>query len=282
MEECENMRVGFIGTGSMGSLLIESFIDAGALKQSNISIINRSPEKAAALKATYPGITMSVSLEEIASTCEWLFLCVKPKEMPALFHALQPHVAADQIAISITSPISVESLDAALPCKTCRIIPSILNRTLSGSTLVTFGNKCTQEDQANLLRFVSAVSEPLQIEEEITRVASDIVSCGPAFFSFLAQRFIDGAVSETSISQEEATELTTSMIIGLGKLLESGHYTLPALQKRVCVPGGITGEGLAVLDDELGDGFCSLFKRTHEKYATEKEKLLAEVLYEPK
>ena len=45
------------------------------------------------------------------------------------------------------------------------------------------------------------ISVPVTIDEKITRVASDIVSCGPAFFSYLLQRFILAAVKETEIDQ---------------------------------------------------------------------------------
>lgn len=273
------MKVGFIGTGSMGSMLIETFLEAKTLNQEDVHIINRSHEKAQSIKNDYPFITISTSMEEIVSSCDWLFLCVKPKEMPELFQTIAPLVTKNQLAISITSPVSVNDLETTLPCKTCRVIPSILNRAQSGSMLVSFSDSCLAPDRAALLNFVSTIASPLLIEEDITRVSSDIVSCGPAFFSFLAQRFIDGAVNETPISAEDATELTTSMLIGLGKLLEQGHYTLPTLQKRVCVPGGITGVGIDVLEQMVGNQFDDLFRATHNKYATEKKKLSEEFSY---
>lgn len=38
------------------------------------------------------------------------------------------------------------------------------------------------------------------------------------------------------------------------------------LQKRVAVPGGITAEGLRLLEDELKDVFSKLIRITHAKY----------------
>ena len=49
--------------------------------------------------------------------------------------------------------------------------------------------------------------------------------------------------------------MASEMIIGLGELLKQGHYTLPSLQEKVCVKGGITGEGIKVMEEELGDVF---------------------------
>ncbi|WP_054712302.1 late competence protein ComER [Bacillus sp. JCM 19041] len=273
------MAVGFIGTGSMGSMLVESLIEAQAVEQHDIVVINRTVTKSTALKDAFPKIKIAYTLKELVKRCNWLFICVKPKDMPNLFKELAPIVDTNQLAISITSPVSNADLDAALPCKSCRAIPSILNRAHSGSTLLSFGEKCGPKDQDNITQFISSISKPLHIEEQITRVSSDIVSCGPAFFSYLAQRFIEGAVNQTDITEEEATELTTSMLIGLGKLLEQEHYTLPTLQKRVCVPGGITGVGIDVLEQMVGSGFDELFKQTHKKYLDEKEKLTVEFSY---
>ena len=73
---------------------------------------------------------------------------------------------------------------------------------------------------------IQNISTPLVIEEDITRVSSDIASCGPAFFSYLLQCFINAAVDKTNITHEEATTLVSEMVVGMGKLLEkkSSHY----------------------------------------------------------
>lgn len=89
----------------------------------------------------------------------------------------------------------------------------------------------------------------------------------PAFFSYLLQAFIDAAVEQTKITHEEATTLASEMVIGMGKLLEKEIFTLPTLQEKVCVKGGVTGEGIQILKEHGGDMFHKLFERTHKKYA---------------
>ncbi len=48
------MKVGFIGTGSMGSILIEAFIQSGALNPEDIIASNRTASKVERLAAAYP------------------------------------------------------------------------------------------------------------------------------------------------------------------------------------------------------------------------------------
>ncbi|MFD1736639.1 late competence protein ComER [Bacillus salitolerans] len=260
------MNVGIIGTGNMGTILAESFIESHAVTPSNLFIINRTKQKAMKIKDRYPGIHVSSTVEEIIDNSDLIFICIKPLEIYPLLEKIAPRLIKDQCIVSITSPVSVDQLESVVNCNVARAIPSITNRALSGVSLLSFGEHCDRRYQEIIKGLFQNISTPITIDHNITRVASDIVSCGPAFFSYLVQRFIEGATEETEITQEKATELASGMLIGLGKLLEKGVYTLPTLQNKVCVKGGVTGEGIKVLEEELGDIFIHLFQKTHAKY----------------
>lgn len=267
------MKIGVIGTGSMGTILLESLIESYAVTQEQFLITNRTIAKAEELRERFPAIEIAHDPVTVAQGADILFLCMKPLQFPDVLRQLAPVCHPDKLLISITSPISVKQLETMVDCKVARAIPSILNRALTGSSLLSFGERCSSNDRQRLTELMGSISEPLLIEEDITRVSSDIVSCGPAFFSYLMQQFIEGAVRQTKISKDDATTLATNMMIGMGKLLEKGHYTLPTLQQRVCVPGGITGEGIKVLEEEVGHMFDHLFQQTHAKYEEDREKI---------
>jgi competence protein ComER len=272
-EGVEQMKIGIIGTGSMGSILIESFIESTAVTPSQLIITNRTIEKAYAFKEKFPDLKVVNSSEEVACEADIIFVCVKPLQFQPLLTDISSLVSENQILISITSPISIAQLESVICCKTARIIPSITNRAFAGTSLVTLGTTCTTDDYETLHSLLTHISTPVIIDESITRVASDIVSCGPAFFSYLIQCFIEAAVRQTEITHEEGTQMASEMMIGFGKLLEKGIFTLPTLQERVSVPGGVTGEGLKVLGSEVGDMFDLLFKQTHAKYNEDLEKV---------
>lgn len=260
------MNVGIIGTGNMGTILIESFIESSAAKPSNLFISNRTLARAEKLKTIYPGLNVVPTTEEVIQNSKIIFICLKPLDIHPLLLKIAPLVHKDQCVVSITSPISVKRLQSVVPCNVARVIPSITNRALSGVSLVTFGENCSKEAQQLVNDLFLQISNPVIIEEQVTRIASDIVSCGPAFFSYILQRFIDSAVEETEISAEQATELASGMLIGMGRLLEKRVFTLPTLQEKVCVKGGVTGIGIKVLEEEMGQMFNHLIQSTHEKY----------------
>jgi competence protein ComER len=269
------MKIGFIGTGSMGSLLVDSFIRSGALEASDVIVANRTYHKAERLAAQHPGVTAVTTNREAALRSEYLFLCIKPSEFKPVLEELLPAVREDQIVVSITSAVLISHLEDQLPCRIAKVIPSITNGVLSGASLCMFGSRMTAADCCYLEGILSRISEPLLIDEQFTRIVSDLSSCGPAFISFLLQGLIDAAVEVTGIDPDEAVAISSAMLLGTGKLLTEGGMTPEELITRVSVPGGITLQGLQLLRQESDGLFQKLFRITHDKYREDLEKVQA-------
>lgn len=266
-------KLGFIGTGSMGSLLIEAFIKAGA-PEDHFHVTNRSLHKAKALQEKYRGIHIHQDALSIAKEAEWLFICTKPLEMVTVLDKLSAHIKPGQVIITITSPLQVEETELLVnnqEIPVARFIPSIVNLSLTGPSLITFSERCTEGMRNDLRDLFSTISTPVLIDPSVTRVASDIASCGPAFISFLVERMIKGAVEERNIDEKTATAIAESMLIGYGELMKQKYFDLSSLQKRVTVPGGVTGVGLKVLNNETGDMFHKLFRETEKKYQEDRK-----------
>lgn len=267
------MNVSFIGTGSMGSTLIESFVKSGALEPSQITISNRTFSKAELIASKHPGMRAVESNAEAAKEAGIVFLCVKPLEFKTVVDEIRASMQPEQMIVSITSPVLLAHLEAWLPCKVAKVIPSITNLMLSGAALCIYGSRILQEDKQMLEGLLSHISEPIRIEEQYTRVVSDLSSCGPAFMAFLLQQFVDAAVTETGINRDEAIRLASNMLLGTGVLLTEGGMTPEMLQGRVSVPGGITAQALKRLECELEGVFNRLIRTTHAKFEEDLEKV---------
>lgn len=266
VKEGSTLKIGVIGTGNMGRILIEALLDGKAISPSSMNVTNRTLRKAMNIKEVYTHIAVLSDAKSVARESDVIFVCVKPKDVHQVLTEIKPFLTSDKCVISITSPISVDQIESVVDCSVARVIPSITNRALAGVSLLTFGKSCSEDWKGRITQLFEAISTPVSIDEDITRVGSDIVSCGPAFFSYLTQRFINAAVAETKIDEATATTLASEMLIGLGELLRKGFYTLPTLQQKVCVKGGVTWEGIKVLDAELGEVFEHLFQATHTKF----------------
>ena len=267
------MKVGFIGTGSMGSLLIDTFLSSGALQPQEVLASNRSPHRLAQLAERHPGMMICSSNTETATLSDIVFLCIKPLEFKAITDEIGSCLHKDQIVVSITSPVQLYHLEPALPCKIAKVIPSITHQMRSGTSLCVFGDRLNKNDKQILIQLLSYISVPIEISEDHTRIASDFSSCGPAFLSYFIERWIEAAVEATGIDETLISTLAGEMLLGTGKLLTEGDFSPQKLQERVAVPGGITAEALNHLRNSLEGVFERLIMTTHHKYDEDVSKL---------
>jgi len=266
-------KVGFIGTGSMGTTLIKSFIASGTFNPKDLFIYNRTVSKASKLKEKYQFITISSSNKELLSEVDSFFICVKPLEFPKVLQEIATVVKEDQLAISITSPVLIKDLESILPCKIAKIIPSITNAVQQGSILYIPGSRMTTEEIELFVNILSNIGKPLQIEEEYTRIASDLASCSPAFIANILQHFINVANKKLGIDINIAEELVINMLCGVCSLLTKDYFNLVTLQKHVAVPKGITAKGLQLLNESIPSIVGELYTLTHEKYYKDLEEV---------
>jgi len=248
-------------------------LEAGAFAASDAIVSTRTPARAAMLAERFPGLTAARHNAQTARESDILFLCVKPSDFREVAADIASVLRPDQIVVSITSPISIDLLEREFPAKIAKIIPSVVNASRRGITLLMFGRRLTAEDRALLTGLCAAVSRPVEIDEGFVRVASDLTSCSPAFFAFLLERLIDAAVTETDLDRDLAERLVCETLSGTAALLESGCFSLRELQDRVSVPGGITAAALEELRRGIGDTFERVIRTTHRKFAEDVEKM---------
>jgi competence protein ComER len=267
------MKIGFIGAGSMGSLLVGAFIRAGAMQPDDIVVSSRTQAKLSAMAQEYPGLHIAASNREAAIGADYLFLCVKPMDFRRVLDDISPVLNEGQIVISITSPVKIASLEELLPCKVAKIIPSVVNAVGSGASLIMWGSRLTEKDQQGLWNLFSAISRPIRIPEEEVRVASDLSSCGPAFMAYLLEQFIDAAVLSAGMERETATALACEMMLGSARLMLELPCSPSELQAKVSVPGGITSAALDSLRKSTRGAFLQVLYTTHEKFAEDLDRV---------
>jgi len=267
------MRIGFIGAGSMGSLLVGAFIRAGAMRPDDIVVSSRTQAKLSALAERYPGLHLASSNKEAAIEADYLFLCVKPLDFRRVLEEVAPVLTPGQIVVSITSPVKIAALEELVPSKVAKIIPSVVNAVGSGASLFMWGSRLTETDKRGLWELFSSISRPICVPEDEVRVASDLSSCGPAFMAYLLEQFIDAAVLSTGMERDTATALACEMMLGTARFMLEYPCSPAELQARVSVPGGITAAALESLRKSTRGAFLQVLYTTHEKFAEDLDRV---------
>jgi pyrroline-5-carboxylate reductase len=247
-------RYGFIGTGSMGSMLIRKIIGTGLVAPGRISASSKSGISARALAGT-TGITAEPSNRMVAGDAGVLFICVKPLEVRGVLDEIRDALKPGALLVSIAGCVSLENLrDWAGDSVHCvRIIPSVTAEENAGISLVAWGHGVTPEDKKLLLGLLNAISTAVEIEEQDFDLYTNLTSCGPALIVAMMREFARGASRTGTIPPELAEYLVKETMIGTARILVAGEATFGDVIGRVATKGGSTEEGVKVLEARLPD-----------------------------
>ena len=237
------MNYGFLGCGNMGGALVKAL----SRVTKDITITDRSG-KAKEL-ARELGIRYG-SAEEIAASCDRIFLAVKPHMMADLLTPLQEILQRRKpLLITMAAGLTVGRIEELAGGKlpVIRIMPNTPVAVGKGMT-----QYCRNElvDEATIasfredLRFSGQLDE---LEERLIDAASALSGCGPAYMYLFIEALADGAVA-CGIPRAKALEYAAATMVGAGEMVLATGMHPGALKDAVCSPGGSTIAGVRALE----------------------------------
>ncbi|MCS5695637.1 pyrroline-5-carboxylate reductase family protein [Desulfofundulus thermocisternus] len=258
------MNIGVIGTGNLGRMLIDSFIKNRIFPPERIYIFNRTAEKAERIKDIYPGINLARSSRDVIEKGDWIFICVKPPDLPSLLGETGTSFPENKLIISTLLVPYLEHLDAILKGKIIRIYPSITQSTGYGVTLVTFGKRVADAEKQEMLNCLNRMGKAFEIPEKYFRIAGDITSCGPAFMAFMTASLARTA-QKYGLDEELALEMAGETMLGTALLIKEKQFSFQQVIEQVATPGGCTAAGIEVLNRDLYPIIENIFLATRKK-----------------
>lgn len=252
------MRIGVIGTGTIGSMLAQAF---AVNPQHEIWVVNRTREKADALARSAPNIRVASGLADLVDRSQLVFLCTKAQDGRQLMNELGPLLRPHHMLAVTISSLPIAWLEQCAACPVAKVIPSVVQLARSGVILVCHGTRASDSDRVWLESALSEIATPHAVREDQIRVASDLTSCGPAFLAALLRHWAEAAEQTGTMTQEEAERLLSGTLAGVTQLLQSG-MTFSDIIHRVCVPGGVTEAGLVSIRQEAPAVFTRLHQTT--------------------
>jgi competence protein ComER len=267
-------RYGFIGTGSMGSMLIRQFIRTGVMAPQEITACSRTGVSAKALAAA-TGIAVKESDREVAAGANVLFLCVRPLDIHDVLMECRGSLAPETLLVSIAGRVSLANLAAwAGPSVRCaRVIPSLTAEERSGISLVAWGGRVTPADKERVFSLFSAIGTPVEIDEEHIEVYSNLTSCAPGLFAAMMQEYAAAAVRKEKIPPVLAEYMVRHTLIGTAWLLTNKDSGFEEIVHRVATKGGTTEECVRVLQSGLPQVFDEMLDAALARDALVKEQI---------
>lgn len=266
-------KIGFIGYGSMGSMIINGILSAHVISGENMVISTRSRNKLSELKKQHPEVEIAPDNIYLANKCKKIFIFVGTGEVKGVMEEIQNEISEDTHIIYISAGLTIETFESVFPGKVTKVIPSLTSEVGEGVSLVCHNKKVTLEDMEFVKNIFGHISSVKIIAEEDLEVASDMTSCAPAFIAQIFREFTNAGISNSNLKPEDAEEMVIKTLYGTAKLLCEGNMGFDELIKRVATKGGITEEGIKVLEMRVPSVFDELFKATSGKNEFRKQAL---------
>lgn len=249
----DNLRVCFLGTGSMGSAVLRGLIDSGHPIEL-ISATTKSEQSAANLRAI--GVS-ALSVEQspdanalLSGDADVVVLGVKPYQIVDVLTEIAEELPKNSVVISMAGGIELETMAAALPehknlIRSMPNTPAMVGQAVTGLA----PHSTASADALDAAQWLfSSVGDVVKVKEEQINALSAISGSGPAWIYFIIEQWEKVAISKC-FTQEQAETLVRSTLFGSAALLADSGEEPSVLRKNVTSPGGTTERIIATLDE---------------------------------
>lgn len=233
----------------MGSALMRA---VSKTEGAELYLFDTDRAKAESLAAEVGSVIMTA--EELAATCDFLFLAVKPNIIPAAIEKIRDTVikrAGKITVVSMAAGVDIASLHRAFGSETVSVIRIMPNTPVSvgrGMILYTAGVSTGRSEIdafVSMMKYAGALD---CIPERLIDAASAVSGCGPAFVFMFAEALADGGVA-AGLPRDKAMAYAAETLIGAAELLKASGRHPGELKDAVCSPGGSTIAGVGALED---------------------------------
>ncbi|MES2173011.1 MAG: pyrroline-5-carboxylate reductase [Pseudomonadota bacterium] len=232
-----------VGCGNMAGQMLSRWLDCG-LDPARVTVLRPSGRPVA------DGVAVVTDYPDALPAGTTVLLGMKPYQIADVAAALAPHCNADTRIVSILAGTTLADLRArfSVARDIVRAMPNLPVGLGEGVTALFTDAVTATQAKAD----VAALIEPLGLVEWIADEAlfnqvTALSGCGPAFLF----RFIDAlarAGEAIGIPADQAARMALATVQGSANMAARAIDAPGVLADRVASPGGMTREGLNMLD----------------------------------
>ncbi len=238
------MKMGFIGTGNMGSAIIKAYSAAAENDGAELLAYNRTRAKAEALSETC-NITVSGSIEEITKASDILFVCVEPANFAEVMPEIASYFTVDKVLVSIAAGITIDKLESYLgpDAKVIRTMPNTPIMYGLGVTAMVRNANISDTDFDAVQKVFASGGITGEVSEDLISAVIGVSGSSPAYTYIYIDALIQAGV-ESGLDPEMSREFAAQAVMGAGRMVLASDEQPSVLCDRVCTPGGTTIEAV--------------------------------------
>jgi pyrroline-5-carboxylate reductase len=233
-----------IGCGNMGGAMLAGWLRAG-LEPARFAVLDPT------LAEVPAGVALYRQARDVPLTHDAVLLGFKPQQLGALAPGLQHLAAPRAVLCSLLAGITRAQLAAAFPAAGghVRVMPNLAAR-INKSPVILYESGLDAQRRADIFALFDLLGTAIWLEDESRfDLVTALAGSGPGF----VYRFIDAlaaAAAALGLDRALAERLALLTVEGAAALAAASDVSPGVLAERVASPGGMTREGLKVLDED--------------------------------
>lgn len=242
----ENISIGFIGCGAMGSSLARA-ICKGSKK--NVVTVSDSNLEYAKKFAKENKCNVAEKNIEIAKNCDYIFLAVKPYHVAGVLTEISDSLKKDAVIISMAAGFPLAALMALCPVEApvVRIMPNTPALVAEGMIAVCFNDKVLEKDKNIVCKILECAGKVNVVEENMMDCVTAVSGSGPAYVFMFIEAMADAAV-KCGMKREDAYIYAAQTVKGSASLMLDSGKSPAVLKDMVCSPAGTTIDAVYALE----------------------------------
>ena len=241
-----DVKIGFIGFGSMASAMADGWIASGKVPAGNLYACAGNYERLRG-RTDSRGMHACSDAAELAGKVDWVVIAIKPNMIEGVLGPIASQLT-DVPFVSVAAGWDCAAYESLLPGT--RHVSTIPNTPVSiGEGVIAC--ECTStlsaEESALAGELLGLLGTVVEVESRQLSVAGTVGGCGPAFIAMVIDALGDAAVKH-GIPRAKAYEMVSQMVAGTAKMQLATGVHPGAMKDAVCSPGGTTIKGVAELE----------------------------------
>ncbi len=249
MSKIAKTTIGLIGTGNIGTTLLNSFIKSETVFKKNILAYDNNAEKLDQVVKDL-NIAKSSSIKELIDASDIVFIAVKPQNSGELFKQVPKKIPNDKLFVTVLAgtPIQLFQDNLGVEAKIIRLMPNTPCLVNAGMIGLSKNSLVSEEESSFIKTLLQPTGELLEIEEKHLDAVTALSGSGPAYI-FLIIQAMTNAGMKLGLTQEQSLKLATQTTYGSAKLVSDTGEHPEILKDKVSSPGGTTIYALQELEE---------------------------------
>ncbi|WP_028667315.1 pyrroline-5-carboxylate reductase [Runella zeae] len=243
------MKIAIVGCGNMGMAFAKSFLQYDLVKKENLLLIEKSADRAQALRTENTGVVIETISSHIGDY-DVVIVSVKPQDFTNVQAALREVLQPQQVVLSIMAGIPISTIQEALNHRlVIRAMPNTPAMLGMGITGFSAAKELSFAQLLKVDNLINATGRSVFLEDESMLDAVTALSgSGPAYFYYLVKSMVE-AGKKMGFEESLATLLVKQTMLGSFHLINNADKSLDDLIKAVASKGGTTEAALRTFEE---------------------------------